>query len=195
MPELKPSRAYHEALRRIGIQNPGEVGFQTPVQFTALVDDFTPLIPPVTIPRVAATATVAAAAATFSGIDLFCRPPSRGVYVTAAVNLTLGSLVASVTRNVPDSVISENFLTCFTGPEQRILLNAPHPAAQLLNILDVNLPALNGSLRLLGNGIITPLDFFLEPGQRFRIMRDTVNLGITASVFWREVPTGAPVEP
>jgi len=48
--ELKVSRNYHEALRRIGIKNPGEVNVGVPVQLTAQVDSLAHLVPPVVVP-------------------------------------------------------------------------------------------------------------------------------------------------
>lgn len=45
--ELKIDRSYHEALRRIGVKNPGEVGIGVPVQLTAEVDSLAHLKPPI----------------------------------------------------------------------------------------------------------------------------------------------------
>lgn len=47
--ELKPGRTYHEALRRIGVQNPGEVQIGVPVQLVAEVDSLGHLQPPVPV--------------------------------------------------------------------------------------------------------------------------------------------------
>jgi hypothetical protein len=48
--ELKISRTYHEALRRLGIKNPGEVNVGVPVQLVAAVDSLAHLSPPVVVP-------------------------------------------------------------------------------------------------------------------------------------------------
>ncbi len=188
MPELKVSRSYHDALRRIGVQNPGEVGVQVPVMLTAQVDDFSALVPPVTSTIAAGRMTSAAQAATFSIIELIVQPPCRGAFVTGVVNNTGGNLLMNIVDSAPTGAITASaFLTFFTGPgPQRS--NATQPACELVAAHNTTLPAANGSLEALASGIFLPLDVFLEPGQRFRIARSTQNTVVTATIFWREVP-------
>lgn len=71
MPELKIARTYHEILRRIGVQGPGEANVQTPVQLVAKVDDLSHLVAPIEVPRIIFGVQLAApGAGIYNGITI-----------------------------------------------------------------------------------------------------------------------------
>jgi hypothetical protein len=47
---VKPSREYHETLRRSGVKNPGDTLWQLPIQLVNVVDDLTYMRPPIVQP-------------------------------------------------------------------------------------------------------------------------------------------------
>ena len=68
--ELLGDRAYHAALRRLGVKNPGDVPVGLPVQLTAKVDDLTHLAMPLDLETYAFTSVEAATVAERSGMAL-----------------------------------------------------------------------------------------------------------------------------
>ena len=185
MPELKPSRAYHEALRRLGIQNPGEVGFQTPVQLTAHVDDFTHLAPPISVPVVLISVKGNAIVGEHSGLELRAGAKTRGVHLTLVVETNNVAGLAIITQTAADTEGALVTPLCFTGP-------TPESTIRSIGLV-TPLPG-DGAFELTSNGIF-PTEFFLAPGQRFQVVRQAVNSSATYLVGFREVPTTGPVEP
>ncbi len=185
MPELKPSRAYHEALRRLGIQNPGEVGIATPVQLEAAVDDFTHLVPPISVPVVAITGKGLSDVGNHSGVEIIAGARTRGVHITAIESLQSAATLARIQTAPPDVIQSTITPLCFTGPTPQSIFNA----------IVINAP-LPGDGAWEGSGFdLTPVEFFLAPGQRLQIVSQTVSASAVFTVFFREVPTFGPVEP
>lgn len=181
--ELKISRSYHEALRRIGIQNPGEVGVGLPIQLTAAVDDFTHLAPPVQVPVVAVGTFTAAAAATHAGLEIVAGP-TRGVWIDAVEERNNSTAQCFITTVAPATIVAAVAPLCFSGPVPTSVINTIRIATAL--------PA--GGYVIEGSDQI-PLRFFLAPGQRFQVVHNTVNTAASYSVHFREVPLTGPVEP
>lgn len=87
--ELKVDRSYHEALRRIGVKNPGEVRVGVPVQLTAPVDDLSHLTPPVPVAIASTGVTFIAAAVGVRNIPVEWQIRSLGgAWLLAAGSVT-----------------------------------------------------------------------------------------------------------
>ena len=185
MPELKPSRAYHEALRRIGIQNPGEVGIQTPVQLVAHVDDFTHLAPPVSVPVVIISVKGNAIVGEHSGLELRAGAATKGVHITLVVETNNAAALAIITDTPADTESAIITPLCFSGPTPRSTVRPIGIATPLPG---------DGAFEVTSSDIF-PTEFFLAPGQRFQIVRQSVNTSATYLIGFREVPTSGPVEP
>lgn len=184
MPILKPVRAYHEALRRIGIQNPGELEIQTPVQLTAPVDDFTHLVAPIQVPVVVIGLFIAGFAGQHSGMEIVAGARTKGVWIDAVDNRENGQARAFISTDVP---IFEGAVVppaCFSGP-------TPESTFRTIRIVT---PLTNGGLFMAANDEI-PLRFLLAPGQRFQVVRDTVASNANFTIHVREIPTTGDVEP
>lgn len=181
MPELKIVRAYHEALRRIGVQNPGEVGVQVPVVLTAPVDDFSHLVPPVQVPVVAVAGFTPAAVGVFSGMEILAAG-CRGVWIDLIQNRQNATVFCNVATAVPGTIVSTSVPTCRTGPTP----------ASVVNLIELAAVPASG-LWISGNDIV-PLRFFLEPGQRFQAAHVTANTNASFVIHFREVPLGGAVE-
>jgi len=186
VPELKPSRAYHEALRRIGVQNPGEVGVQTPIFLTAAVDDFSHLVAPISVTVVSFGTNTSAFVGENSGIELVAGARTKGVFVTLIQERN--SATAQYYVGVPAGVtLSRKVLArpilCFTGPPPQSVVN------------EVTFDSVPEGSGVISGSDIVPSELLLEPGQSFFILRNTQNVNANFSIDWREIPTTGPVEP
>jgi len=186
VPELKVSRSYHEALRRIGVQNPGEVGVQVPIFLTAAVDDFTHLVPPVGVTSVSFGTNTSAFVGEFSGLELVAGPRTRGVFLTL-IQERSGSTSQYYVGVPAGAVLSRKVLArpilCFTGPTPQSVVN------------EVTLDAVPEGGGVVSSSDIVPSELFLAPGQSFIITRNGSNVNANFSIDWREIPSFGPVEP
>lgn len=186
MPELKPSRSWWEALRRIGVQNPGEIGVATPIQLTADVDDLSHLVPPVVVPVVAwAGFGPAPAAGNHSGIHLAVTAPG-GCWVEDVGDFdgtwqmkTTRTAVATVTAAAVD--VSEMTWPA-EEPVQSPLLLESWIAANIF--AGVNRRGDSG-------GRLQAMPFYLRPGDHLYVWDNTVATVWVGALTWREIPRGA----
>lgn len=183
MPELKISRAYHEALRRIGVQNPGEVGVQVPVQLVAAVDDFTHLAPPISVSVCSFSGRGVGVLAEHAGIEVIAGARTRGIWIDGVEENSNGGAVCFINAAILtiDAVIVP---VCFSGP-------AP---VSILRSITTGVPPGNGALEISANDRV-PLRFFLAPGDSFQIVRAIANTNGDYTIHFREVPVVGDVEP
>lgn len=184
MPELKVSRSYHEALRRVGVQNPGEVGFQVPIFLTAAVDDFTHLAPPISVAVCAFSGRGIAAVATNAGIEVLAGARTRGIWIDS-VEENSGAGAACFITQVAPTIVAGITPVCFSGPVPVSVLSSIRRAGAIPG---------DGALEISANDRI-PLRFFVPPGFRFMMVRATQNTNGDYTIHFREVPVVGPVEP
>lgn len=182
MPELKISRAWHEALRRIGVTNPGEVGVQVPVLLTAAVDDFTHLAPPVSVPVCSFSGRGIAVVAEHAGIEVIAGARTRGIWIDSVEENSGAGAVCFINAAIltVDSVIVP---VCTSGPAVQSVLRS----------ITTGVPPGNGALEIAANDRI-PLRFFLAPGDSFQMVRATANQNGDYTIHFREVPVTGPIE-
>ena len=176
--ELKVDRSYHEALRRLGIQNPGEVRVGVPVQLQASVDDLSHLVAPVEVPVALVGRTAAAAGVgQFSGCEIEAVGngviiETIGLYAGVDVRIDIVPatlLTAAVAVIAPPAVFGPPVTAIFRSG------NGPVNA-------DIN------SYRLANIGQTEPLGVYLEPGAILAMMADGANLAVSINLHWREIP-------
>ncbi len=189
--EFDQARSYHEALRRLGVQNPERVRLGSPVQFTAAVDDLSHLVAPVSVPVVSAGVNTSASALEFSGMEVVAGARTKGIFlelVENRQNATAVSYIGPLTGGTPPGIVrtvlvAARPLLCQSGP----------PAQSIVNEITLDAIPEAGS-PILANQVIA-YSFFLGPGQSFFIVRTAININANFSVHWREVPLTGPVEP
>ncbi len=184
MPELKVSRSYHEALRRIGVQNPGEVGIQVPVLLTAAVDDFTHLVAPVSVTVAFGSSATTGTILEHSGGELQAGPGTRGVFFTF--------LEDSANFNQRLNIHAADDPPTFDVSPADVLFTGPAPLSRWRNIRQAATPT-SGAFLLANRQY--PMTIFLAPGQRLRATHILVNTTSGMQIQWREVPATGAVEP
>ena len=186
MPELKPARAYHEALRRIGIQNPGEVGIQTPVQLVAQVDDFSHLAFPLSVGIAVGWVQTPGTITTHAGFELVAGARTRGIFVEWVDEQSFNAAKLFVQSAPADFVVLGITPTCVSGPPIQSTFNRARMTSPLIN------PNENFQTR---SNQIYDLGLYLAPGERLIMVHINTNSTGTYAVRWREYPTTGPVEP
>lgn len=178
MPELKIARSYHEFLRRIGVQNPGEVGVATPVQLTIPIDAGDQLITPVQVPVVGFLAVSSAAVGDSAGFEIEAR--AGGFWLEFLNNDNADQCIISV-DDASISTTIEGVITGTTfGPPARSIIR------------EARVAALVGGNRLhLTNGqILQGVPLFVARGQFLGCYRQDPNNTALFRVIFREVPVG-----
>ncbi len=183
--EHKASRSYHEALRRIGVVNPEEVRVGTPIQFVALVDDMTNLVPKVVVPVVAFSGgSIAPGVGNHAGFHLSVRS-AGGAYI-----LGVGG-TATWHMGVTDTVIAtvataarvlDRLTWPFGEPTSSILTSESWGIGDIFTGTNRRSQPL-GSERLESDNL-----FYLRPGQHVYIWADISNTVFNGFITWREVP-------
>lgn len=183
--EHKVDRSYHEALRRIGVKNPGEVRVGVPVELQAQVDDFSHLQPPVAVP-VAATGIFVAGVAV-----------NRSVFCEWEIRSPGGAwLIWAHSSNTQDAIIYTSAATLITGGLVVITPRfvfpfdpATHAGGALASIARAgtyNGAAIDG-LRINGGGVwATPV--WIERGAFVGMMTNNQVVDGVGSVGIQEVP-------
>jgi hypothetical protein len=181
--ELKGIRAYHEALRRLGIQNPGEVGFQTPIEFVAQVDNLEHLQPPIPVPVVYFNGLVAAGGAgTHVGFEVEAR--GRGVWIEQIREGGLG-LANVIFPGVARTVLAPIAIgaTSHAGPDPVSVMSA-------ISILTANIPTATWQNTPAETHVVPSV--FLAPGQRCQVINSNPNAIFLGGIGFREVPARGP---
>ncbi len=178
MPELKIARSYHEFLRRIGVQNPGEVGVATPVQLTIPLDAADHLISPIQVPVVGFLTFTNASAAESSGFEIEAR--AGGFWLEYLNNDNSDQAVVLVTDEsiadfVDDTIVGTNF-----GP----------PAQSIIREVRVTALVPGNNFHLNQADVLQGLPFFVPRGQFLSVYRQDVNNSSIYRVWFREVPVG-----
>ena len=185
-PVLKPSRAYHEALRRIGIQTPGELGIQTPVQLTVAVDDFSHLAFPLSVGIAVGWTQTPGTITTHAGFELVAGARTRGIFVDWIDEQSFNAAKLFVQTAPADFVAGVLTPRCVSGPPIESTFNQARMTSPLPN------PSENFQTRA---NQIYDLGLYLAPGERLIMVHINTNSTGTYAVRWREYPTTGPVEP
>ena len=177
-------RSYHEALRRLGIQNPGDVPFRTPVQAVALVDDLRQLARPLELPSFGGGAIIAA------GVGL-----NGSLRLTAGIN---GARVLFFGEGTNAQIfITSGTVAGFTSVAVIV------PALRFGDIVSDQTAVLDEGTRVAGVGEFTPISQFqqfpwrmwLPAGHVFEFMNDTQNDTFEPWMVWEEVPARSALNP
>jgi hypothetical protein len=178
---VKVSRDYHEALRRAGIQNPGDVDVGQPVFTIPLDESLRETIAPVTVPVVGGFAVEAAVAGRHSGLRV--QAGGRGIWLleVAEVGGAVGhSLIVAATLpfDTTTAAIVPGFLP--SGAMDSVLTQG--------NILTANLPP--GSYFLRASSVFRPSHpIWIPRGVSVLAVNFTANTVGQYSILFREVPT------
>jgi hypothetical protein len=185
--EIKGDRAYHEALRRLGVQNPGEIPIGVPIDMVAKVDDLSHLAPPLGLHFYAARATEGMTVGEFSGLIL--QPGGGGCYVQHA-SMGNGDSFHFV-QDLPHTITPANMTAVIpwgSGEVGMISQSALHrfhetaanlapPASQLWFDMGVGWPA-----------PWCRYPIYVAPGQAYIATSATVSTVWEGSIAWLEVP-------
>ena len=182
--ELKIDRSYHEALRRIGVKNPGEVRVGVPLQLQAISDDFRHLVAPVQVPVVSIFVTVAALPGSHSGFAF--QAGSGGCWVERVTNWDAAAAAFWVApAEVPWALIAVG------APVAPVTVFGPAPLSALWQATTVAIPG--GASQFPGAHAqdLIGLPFFLSGGDWLYLMHTVANTQANIEITWREVPAGA----
>lgn len=182
--ELKIGRSYHEALRRLGIQNPGEVRIGTPVQLTASIDELSHLVPPILVTVAGSARNVGAVAGSVSGVQLESRGPG-GCWVEA-----VASQDGTQKRYLTFGANQGDTFYAAVAPQFLLPLGAV-PTAVFAGIQGTGLAAVVNDCPIGIQNTVFQMPFYLPPGTFFVCCATGVNIAATISIMWREVPVGA----
>jgi hypothetical protein len=187
---LKPSREYHETLRRAGVKNPGEVSYQVPVQLTAQVDDLSYLKPPIVTVVAGGGFFLPAVAGQFNiNCEIECR--SRG-----------GMWILAVANSSPAATA---YLDLYTSPVSLITLGSTVFPPDFVTPVDGSVPRENVfRYGTAGVGVTWPMRFLQRTavwnfpplwvgfGTFCGIKCATANQASNGWLLCREIPVGAP---
>ena len=179
MPELKPARSYHELLRRIGIQNPGEVGVATPVQLTIPVDVGDHLVAPIQVAVAGGLSFTSAAVGDRGGIEIEAR--AGGIWV---------EYIDNQNGDVASILVSDASVATVIETVAAVVTNFGPPAQSILREVRTSAFPAGSHFQMGTNDIIQGMPFFVARGQFFSVYRATTNNTALFNVFWREVPVG-----
>lgn len=184
--ELLGDRAYHAALRRLGVKNPGDVPIGVPVQLTAKVDDLSHLAEPLGLDIWAWGGQIAAVAGQYAGFTI--RASGGGLYWRCH---TSEFLVCHIDDD--DTIPAEAFQIAspFSGSARLGILPQAQISTGQGNL--ASWPTRGNAWRWFGNGGIDTLMFpdwtYLGPGRRLIMRQFTANDVFDYSIMWREVPS------
>lgn len=179
--DLKIWRNYHEALRRLGVKNPGEVAVQAPIQLEATLDDLSHLTPPLQVPVVAIYNFQAAVIGDWSGFELEARSGGCWIEYLAQWDRTGVLATYDATRgDVARAVIAP--LCTFGPPMQSVFASV---------VSNTNPIAAVGVFQLRANWQMGA-SFFLPPGRILGMFDDAANTVSEVAMVVREVPLRLP---
>lgn len=178
MPEQKIARSYHEFLRRMGVQNPGEVGLATPVHLTIPVDAADHLVTPIQVPVVGFLSFSSAAVGDQSGFEIEARAGGFWFEYLDNDNADQAFILvtaASVATTVEGDIAGTNF-----GPPMQSIAREVRTTA-----------GVGGqNWAVADRDIIQGLPLFVSRGQFLSVYRQDLNNTALFSCVFREVPVG-----
>lgn len=183
MTDQNHSRSFHEALRRLGIQNPNELGIRTPIQAVILVDDVRHLMRPMQNP------------VRWGGVDV-----TPGVALFGALRLSAGAAGARVLAFGDANNSDIHAVAPSPAGFTSVAVLTPDISAGDITtattaVLDHGTRvALVGTMLLQSQFVHYPLPFYLEPGHSFEIMNDTTNDIWQPWILWEEFPERASID-
>ena len=180
--ELKVDRSYHEALRRIGVKNPGEVRVGVPAQLTVQVDSLAHLMPPVGV-AVAGGGSFWGAAAAVRAVtaEWEIRSPG-GAWVLWA---------SSVDQDARLCIFGATVITANAALIAPAFVSVPAGANALQSLLregDTNVAQnlLEGVMVSEGSAFTIPT--YVEMGRFVSLIGFNLNVNLTGSIVIQEVP-------
>ncbi len=183
--EHDQTRSYHEALRRLGVQNPERVRIGTPVQFGATVDELSHLVPPVVVPVVSwGGFGQGAGVGEHSGIHLSARS-AGGVWVEQVGDYS-GTWQLKLIRAVLATVASTTVdLGQLTWP-------AEEPVASVLTLESWLAATIFAGTNRRGDtgSRLELLPFYMRPGDNLYVFDNSANVTWDGLITWREIPVG-----
>ena len=192
MRTVKPSREYHETLRRAGIKNPGETLYELPIKLVTLIDDLRYMKPPIVVP-IAGGQVFKAGVGGQAPIPVEVEIRSRGGAWILGFENSSGSATQFLhLYTQPQSVGSQitigaaNFVPDFQSPPGAL---ATHESIWSHGYAGV---AANAGLRTARNNSFVVPDIWVPFGTFVGLKSDSLGAGAGGWLLIREVPIGAP---
>ncbi len=195
--EHKHVRPYHEILRRVGAQNPGDLPLDTPVRLQAPADDFRHLVPPIIVPAYAALARIAADPAALAGtVELHVRG-NQGIWL-------LGVHVASglgtynlITVAAPSIALGGPDSGSLTPNETNSSAFGDGRPSTCLFVFGTRAQAGGTESWRFQAGADDPMPMtgfpvYIAPGRVVIMQKAQNNSSTDHGFFWREIPVGGP---
>jgi hypothetical protein len=186
---VKPSREYHETLRRAGIKNPGETLWQLPIQLVNVVDDLSYVKPPMVTPFAG------------GGIEKLAVGGQSGITVEIEIRSAGGAwIVATGTVSTPATEL-------YTSTASLITIGSATFTPAFLSPPDGSVPVQSvfrhgyaGTIATQGIGlgvfigVFSPGSFWVPRGTFVGLKGHTLNALAYGFILIREIPVGAPGE-
>lgn len=184
--ELKPSRSYHEALRRLGVQNPGEVSVGVPLQLVAIAEQLAHLQPPIPVNVAGAGASQAA-----GGAGVYSIAPAWHILSPGGAWVVQAG-VAGSTDGILGTSITDPILAGAAAITPGLLAPRNAAAVGVVPLLSTaaqgttNVPVGGGYWLSAGANFGVP--FWVESGIWVYLLGSTANAAIQGSIAIQEVP-------
>lgn len=191
--ELFGSKAYHQALVRLGIQNPGEIPLGVPVQATAQFDDQTHLAEPIENIFWTGGDNVTGAAGTRAGFEIIAGPSATvaGAPLGASGGIRIHWVNVWSAGSMGFTVESGQTLSAGLGNTTPVRSGnmTASPTSQMINGRRVAaLPAGSFKTRTSNAWIyFPPRGLYIPPGYTFTWLEDTQNADCHAFIHWEEI--------
>lgn len=174
---MKISRDYHEALRRMGIQNPGDIEVSQPVFTIPLDESVSALATPLQVPVSGGFIAEGAVVGRHSGVRIDAR--GRGIWLE-----WLGEIGGTVGIHVYTDVAFDTVTVAVVGDL------APSGAVESIvtqgNQLAANVPPI--SFRALQTVVIPRFPLWIPAGVSVTAVLQVANLAANISWLFREIP-------
>lgn len=192
MGEFKIGRAYHEALRRLGVKNPEEVTVGVPLQLGVQVDSLGHLKSPVPV-AIAATGQYQAAAAGQRGVPIewHIRSPG-GAWVLGCTSFTGELCLTTLTTTIIDVAPAVIAPQIDTSPNL-LTAGVAGTTPALASIARTGHTTLGGAAGTLGwtldVGALISIPFWVPMGTFVALRGRDLNQNNGGSIMIQEVPT------
>lgn len=185
MADHSHDRDYGEALRRLGIKNPGDVRVRDPIQLVAVLDDLREVTEKLLTPRVGVRWADGGAVGDFSGVEVFARQ-----HPVVIEQVILGASGTGVTVLFTDPQGIATRLDALRTPLAPIqLMGDPVNMSAQVAVGRANAaPPVNAYGRDASGFFALECEFVIRPGERFYAIADTAAQPVDGAIIYREIP-------